>query len=124
SRYRQPVLVRQRTTEMTPQERQAFTVAANQAATLAMSAPERAATDARAITPESLALIRNANDLAATANRDFARAFVQSLPASERGMMMDASGGLSAEGLARMRNAVLARAYGDAAVLTRIAEST
>jgi hypothetical protein len=42
SQYRHPVLVRQRVTPMGPDQRRNFTRAANQAATLAMSAPERA----------------------------------------------------------------------------------
>ncbi|MGY4294606.1 polyhydroxyalkanoate synthesis regulator phasin [Bradyrhizobium sp. i1.4.4] len=123
SHFREPVLVRVRLTELTPQERQAFTVAANQSASLGLSAPERALADARLLPTETLDLIRNPEDLAALANRDFTRAFVAKLPQTEQGAMVDAGGGLSAEGLTRIRNAVLARAYGNAHVLTRIAES-
>ncbi|MDH2400459.1 hypothetical protein QCM77_10990 [Bradyrhizobium sp. SSUT18] len=123
SHFREPVLVRVRLTELSPQERQAFTVAANQSASLGLSAPERALADARLLPAETLDLIRNLDDLGALANRDFTRAFVAKLPSTERAAMLDAGGGLSAEGLARIRNAVLARAYGNAHVLTRIAES-
>src|SRR5205085_6986239 len=42
ARYQEPVLVRQRVTELSPEERQGFAVAANRPATLALSAPERA----------------------------------------------------------------------------------
>ncbi|WP_061026374.1 LPD38 domain-containing protein [Bradyrhizobium sp. CCH5-F6] len=121
--FREPVLVRVRLTELSPEERQAFTVAANQSASLGLSAPERALADARLLPTETLDLIRNADDLGALANRDFTRAFVAKLPPTERAAMLDAGGGLSAEGLTRIRNAVLARAYGNAHVLTRIAES-
>ncbi|WFU84836.1 hypothetical protein QA645_19470 [Bradyrhizobium sp. CIAT3101] len=123
SHFREPVLVRVRLTELSPEERQAFTVAANQSASLGLSAPERALADARLLPTEILDLIRNADDLGALANRDFTRAFVAKLPPTERAAMLDAGGGLSAEGLTRIRNAVLARAYGNAHVLTRIAES-
>lgn len=123
SHFREPVLVRVRLTELSPEERQAFTVAANQSASLGLSAPERALADARLLPTETLDLIRNADDLGALANRDFTRAFVAKLPPTERAAMLDAGGGLSAEGLTRIRNAVLARAYGNAHVLTRIAES-
>jgi ddrB-like ParB superfamily domain len=123
SNFREPVLVRQRLTELTPEQRQAFTVAANQSASLAMSAPERALADARLLPSEALDLIRNPEDLAAIANRDFVRSFVAKLPQTEQGMMVNAEGGLSAEGLTRIRNAVLARAYGNAHVLARIAEA-
>ncbi|WP_375460019.1 LPD38 domain-containing protein [uncultured Enterovirga sp.] len=124
SGYDAPVLVRERVTPMTPEERQAFTVSANRSSTLAMSAPERALADSRLLTPDSLDLIRNANDLGAVANRDFVRSFAAALPQAERGALSTAEGGLSAEGLTRVRNAVLARAYGDAPVLSRITEAT
>jgi cytochrome c2 len=128
ARYDEPVLVRQRTTALAPEERQAFAIAANRPATLALSAPERALADARAITPDMLELIRNPDDLGAVANRDFVRSFVDKLPQAEQGTMATAEGGLSSEGLARVRNAVLARAYsGDeagAALPARIAEAT
>ncbi|WP_128947136.1 LPD38 domain-containing protein [Bradyrhizobium zhanjiangense] len=123
SHFREPVLVRVRLTELSAEERQAFTVAANQSASLGLSAPERALSDARLLPTETLDLIRNADDLGALANREFTRAFVAKLPPTERAAMLDAGGGLSAEGLTRIRNAVLARAYGNAHVLTRIAES-
>ena len=124
SGFDQPVLVRQRLTPLDPEARRGFTDAANRAVTLSMSAPERALADARLITPDSLGLIRNAGDLGAAANRDFVRSFVQALPQAERGALSTAEGGLSGEGLARVRNAVLARAYGDAPVLSRITEAT
>lgn len=121
---REPVLVRQRLTDLTTEQRLAFTVEANQAATLSMSAGERAIADARMLKPETLDLIRNPDDLGALGNRDFVTAFVRGLPQSEQGMIATAQGGLSSEGLGRIRNAVLARAYGDAALLSRVAEAT
>jgi hypothetical protein len=126
--FDQPVLVRQRTTPMNPQERASFAVDANRAATLQLSAPERAMADARNLTPDMLDLVRNPDNLEAAGNRDFVRAFVQSLPQAEQGAMSTAEGGLSAEGLTRVRHAILARAYGGtpegAAILSRIAETT
>lgn len=119
-----PVLVRERTTPMNREERKAFTVAANQSSTLSMSAAERALADSRALSPDTLGLIRNPGDLGAVENRDFVRQFMGALPQTERGALMTANGDLSAEGLARVRNAVLAKAYGDSPVLARIAEST
>jgi len=124
TKYKEPVLVRQRVTEMTPEQRKAFTVEANQSATLAMSASERAMADARMLSTETLDLVQNPDDLAAIKNRGFVQAFVRGLPQSEQGMMTTAEGGLSSEGLARVRNAVLAKAYGDASLMARIAEAT
>jgi hypothetical protein len=124
SKYREPILVRERATPMSHEERRAFTVAANQSSTLSMSGAEKALADSRALTPEALGLIRDAADIGAVANRDFVRQFMQSVPASERAALMTASGDLSAEGLTRVRNAVLAKAYGNSSILARAAEST
>lgn len=124
SKYREPVLIRERATQMTPEQRQAFTVGANQGATLAMSAPERALADAKLISGDALASIKNPADLASVENRDFVRQFAAKLPQTEQGAFVNGAGQLSAEGATRVRNAVLAKAYGDSPVLTRIAEST
>lgn len=124
SGFREPVLVRQNMTPMTTRERQQFTVAANQASTLSMSAGERAMADARAITPQMLDLVRNPDDLGALGNVDFVKAFVRGLPQTEQGALVRADGQFAAEGLSRIRNAILARAYGDSTVLTRVAEAT
>lgn len=124
SKFKEPILVRERTTAMTPDERKAFTVGSNQSATLTLSAPERALADARSITGDALDSIRNPADLGAVDNRDFVRQFVSKLPQAEQGAMVTASGDLSSEGLARVRNAVLAKAYGDTPILTRVSEST
>ena len=124
SKYKEPVLVRERTTPMTKAEREAFTVGANRSSTLSLSASEKALSDARALTPESLDLIRNPGDLGSGENMDFVRKFVSNLPQAEQGAMMAADGTLSSEGLTRVRNAVLGKAYGDTPILARIAEST
>lgn len=122
-KYDEPILVRQRRTDLTFEERKAFTVAANVADTLSMSAPERAIADARRITPAMLTLLKD-GDLNNLENRRFVRTFLNELPNSERGALSAKDGGLSAEGLSRVRNAVLAKAYGDADILSRITEST
>lgn len=119
-----PVLVRERVTAMSPEERRAFTVAANQSSTLSLAGSERALIDSRALSPEALGLIRNAGDLGAVENRDFVRQFMQTVPAAERAALMTANGDLSSEGLTRVRNAVVAKAYGNSSILTRAAEST
>jgi len=124
SQYKEPVLIRQRTSELAPAERQAFTVEANQSGMLAMGATERALSDRALMTPDLLEAIKNPEDLSSPANTDFHRGFIARLPVTERGALMDAKGRVSAEGVTRMRNAMLASAYGDAESLSRIAEST
>jgi len=121
-RYREPIPVRQRISDPTPGERASPSPSRqNEAATLSWSAPE----SAYAVVTTPPGLLQHAGDLLGTAgNRDFTRAFVAAIPASERGVLTNAEGGLSAESLVRERNAVLAKAYGNADVLSRITEST
>jgi hypothetical protein len=52
------------------------------------------------------------------------RQFAARLPQTEQGAFVDAQGRLSSEGATRVRNAILAKAYGDSPILARIAEST
>jgi len=124
SAFSEPVLVRRRLNDLTPEQRQSFVVAANRGATLAFSATERALADAATLSVDRLAMLRAPHDLGAAANRDFHKTFVASLPQSEHGALVTATGELSAEGMTRMRNAVVASAYGDAPVLARIGEAT
>ena len=65
AKYKEPILVRQRLSDMDQEERQGFTVAANQAATLAMAAPERAMADAKTISRACSILLKDEdlNDL-------------------------------------------------------------
>jgi hypothetical protein len=122
--YQQPVLVRQRLTPLSQKEREDFTMGANRPATLAMSAPEIAVSDARHMNARMLGLIKNPDDLGSPANSGFFRSFLSLLPKSEHGTLADSKGHLSSVGLTRARNAILAKAYGDSDVLARIAEST
>lgn len=123
-KYRNPVLVRQRLTALEGEARQRFTVAANQAATMSLGASERALADARRLTPETLEQIAVPGDLAAAGNRTFVRSFLTTLPESEQAAMVTGEGQLSSDGLTRIRNAVLARAYGNPDILSRLSEAT
>ncbi len=117
-----PVLVRRRTTQLTPDARVAFTRAANEATVARMGAAEQAAGDAERLGTEVLDLVRSP-DLQAAANRPFVRAFIDALPASERAGLMAADGSLARAGAARIEAALLARAYGDADLTARLVES-
>lgn len=124
SKFKNPVLVRQNLTPMTPEQRRAFSVAANQGSTLQFSSTERAIADASHVSPDMLGLIKVPADLGAAGNRDFVRAFVGTLPKTEQGAMTDAAGNLSAEGLRRVREAVLGKAYGETRIMARLTEAT
>src|SRR5690606_8106877 len=120
---RAPVLVRERVTELTPEERQAFTVEANERTTLEMSATERAMADAQRV-GEIIHLYRG-GDVDAAANRDFVRAFADRVVSpSDRGRFIDRDGAVSVDGIRRMQAALVAHAYGDEALVTTLFEST
>lgn len=114
----QPVLVRVRTT---PVNRAEFARQANASTVAAMSPVEQARADAARI--DALDDLRPDDNGDFATSRDFIRRFVGRLPATEQPEMIDAGGQLSASGYARVRNAVLAKAYGDSPALTRMVES-
>jgi len=119
-----PVLVRRRTTQMTPEQRQAWTRAANERDTMAMSSTEQATADARSLPDTTLSLYRG-GAVTTAANRDFVRAFIdRAVAPAERNAMIAPDGSLSVDGARRIRFALLARAYGDSELIGRIAEDT
>lgn len=115
---RKPVLVRVRST---PVNRAEFARQANAPTVAVMSPREQALSDAARI--DNLDDLRPTDEGDFSTSRDFLRRFVGGLSQTERGAVIDADGGLSATGYARARNAVLAKAYGDSPVLTRLVES-
>ena len=119
-----PVLVARRTTDLSPEDRRAFVVEANQSATARMSPAEQAAIDGNALTSDMLGRYDSSKEPTAAANRDFVRSWVGTLPEAERNAVMDAQGELSADGVRRLGGAMLARAYGDKGILARGLEST
>ena len=120
---RQPVLVRQRTTELSPAERTQFVREANSEQGLAMSAPERAKIDASKLTPDVLSSLKG-GDVTLAQNAPFVRAVSQNmLMPGEEGSFATGSGQLSVQGAQRLRNALLQRAYGDSALVSAMAET-
>lgn len=121
SRFREPVLVRVRRSDV---DRVRFAQEANEAPQAAMSATERAAVDASRITPEMLEglTVTESGQVNWQAHRDFLRAFAQGVSPNELGAMFDARGLLSAEGRARIQNAILAKAYGDPDAVAKLIE--
>jgi len=120
----QPVLVRVRQGEMTPEDRQAFTREANTRTTASMSATEQALADGESMTDNMVGLYRG-GDIDGPGNRDFVRSFIGNVvPEAERGQMIDASGAMSQDATRRIQGALLARAYGDANLITALIESS
>jgi N12 class adenine-specific DNA methylase len=113
-----PVLVRVRNT---PVDRAEFARQANASTVAQMSSSEQAKSDAARI--DVMDDLRPDDNGDFVTSRDFIRRFVSRLPATEQGGMIDAAGQLSQTGYARIRNAILAKAYGDSPVLGRMVES-
>ena len=119
---KQPVLARIRQSELTPEQRQAFTVAANQSTTARMSRTEQAMADAQKV---DLGLLEQyeGGSVDLTKNRPFVRAFISKVVGStEQASFADSEGDLTAEGMARLEAGLLATAYGDAKLVERLAE--
>ena len=95
----------------------------NRSSLAGMSATERAMRDARAAGPGIMQLYTGGS-FTSTENREFFRAFLNNVVTdSERGQV-SRNGVLTKEGDDRMSAAVLAAAYGDADLLSRMLEST
>ncbi|MFZ2106483.1 MAG: hypothetical protein WAV18_14095 [Roseiarcus sp.] len=119
---KEPVLVRQRTTDMSPEERVRFAQEANAGTGLALSPSERAAIDAGRLSDEALEKYQG-GDAGSAENRDFVRSFMRSVPEpGEEGSFASANGQLSLDGAQRVRNALLHAAYGDSNLVSSLAE--
>jgi N12 class adenine-specific DNA methylase len=114
----QPVLVRVRST---PVDRAEFARQANASTVAQMSPAEQAKADAARV--DAMDDLRPTDDGDFSRSREFIRRFIARLPQTEQAGMIDADGRLSTAGYSRVRNAVLAKAYGDSAILTRLVES-
>jgi hypothetical protein len=117
-----PILVRERVTPMTLEERQAYAAESNQGTTLAMSSTEQAAADAARM--GDMLHLYAGGDINAAANREFVRAFVGEVAAkADRGGLMDAGGLLSQTGRRRIEAALLHSAYSDDGLVNDLFES-
>jgi hypothetical protein len=78
-----------------------------------MSAAEKARLDARRLTPEIIDHldVTESGNLNTEGNRGFIRSFLATLPATERNRLVTQEGYLNSDGLRRVQNAVLTRAY-------------
>lgn len=118
-----PVLVARRSTDLTPDARRAFVREANSAPVARMSATERARSDADAVTHDVIGLFDAAQPLRSSANRPFVRSVLDALPQAERNGLVDRDGALNAEGVARIKQALFARAYDAPDIVARYAET-
>lgn len=117
---REPVLVR----VAEGHDRADFARQANEAGVAELSPAEQAQSDAKRM-PDLATMVPN-EDGSINLDRSgaFIGKFMESVPPNERGRMLTGSGDLSTVGVARIRNAIFAKAYGDPDLVALLTEST
>lgn len=110
--FAQPVLISRRVTPLSDGARRAFNAEANSADVADLSPAELAQFDRDALTPDVMDLYQG-GDLKLGVNREFVARFMATVPRAEAGKMLTRDGGLNSEGVRRLENAMVARAYGD-----------
>lgn len=119
---RQPVLVRERIGELNRAE---FARQANESPVAAMSPAEQAQADASRIADLSGLVTAEDGSINQAQSAAFLRQFVQaSVGPNELNSVLQADGRISQAGLQRVRQAVFAKAYGDADLVAMLTEST
>jgi hypothetical protein len=118
---RRPVLIRRRTTDLDDAGRRRLTEESNVDVTDRLTPAEQARVDAGRMDAPMLALLRSGDVLAAQ-NADFVRAFIGSLTGRDQ-RELSAGGALTADGQQRITRALIARAYPDADLVGRLAQS-
>ena len=96
---------------------------ANSGGSMGMSAREVARNDAANLPDIGNLVIDDRGEFDPRANAPFIRGWVASLPQNDQAEVTDRNGNLSQTGLMRLRNAVIANAYGDSSVFGRLVES-
>jgi hypothetical protein len=117
-----PVLVRQLSE---PVDTRKMAIASNSGTTLQMSALEQAKLDSERMVGIENLDVNDLGDIALTPrNLTQLKDSLGSYVGAELGAMVDKGGQLSQEGMRRVRNAMLAKAYGSSPVLEKLVEST
>jgi hypothetical protein len=117
-RMKAPVLIRVRKTAINRVE---FAVEANQDDKLAMTATEKARSDAKRLDTAMLAKLAD-GDLNSAANRDFVAAFLQSLGDAEAAQYLTTDGKPTSGLISRLQAALFAGAYSDDRLLEMTAD--
>lgn len=116
---RQPVLVRVRAERLDGEGRAQLAREMNAAPTEAMGPSEQAMADAASIDDGVLGHL----DGTAQGDRAFARAFIARVAPDQQNSLVDGNGALSAQGQARMKAALVARAYDDPRLVEAVFET-
>ncbi len=123
----EPVLVRRRTNQLTPEARQQFVQEANGSSAARMSPSEQANVDKTKLSGELMGLFRpsESGEIKTAGNREFVRRFLGEVAGTaDAGGLQLPNGELNQAGVGRIKNAIFAKAYGDSSIVERLAEST
>ncbi len=118
---KQPVLVRERTVDV---DRADFARQANESPVSSMSDTEQATADSKLLPDLQQLAANDDGTLNVGRSADFVREFMREVSPNERNALMTGDGRLSQRGMQRIRNAVFAKAYGDADVVSMLTEAT
>ena len=99
-------------------------IISNEGGAARMSALEQAGVDAERMGDFRGFDIPDNGDLNTAGNRGAIKQWVGQFPINQQAALLTSEGYLSKEGLTRLRNAILYRAYGDTAILKRLVEAT
>lgn len=118
----QPVLIRQRVSELTPEQRKNFVIYSNEDVADRLSTTERAMADAKLMTKDMIANYKG-GDVMHMVNDKFVRSFVdKAISPAERNSFLTPDGKISQDGARRLRGAMLAKAYNDSNIVQRLLE--
>lgn len=121
-RFERPMLVRE---GIQPYDRADFAKQANESAVSAMSETELARSDADRLPDLEDLSTNDDGTVNLSRSADFVRDFMRmAVGPNERNALMTSDGRLSQRGMARIRNAVFAKAYGDAEIVAALTEAT
>lgn len=113
-----PVLIARRTSEMSPAQREFFTSSTATNTGLNMNASERAALDAKYLTPDVMFKLKD-GPIDSVDNAEFVLSFMNKMPVNERGSFRGKDNQLSITGVDRLKAAIVSAAFGDAAIIER-----
>jgi hypothetical protein len=116
-----PVLVRVRTSDI---DRATFTKEANDDDKLAMTATEKARSDASKLDSGLISRMSDDGDLASASNRDFIKGFISTLSDSEAAQYYTTNGQLTKQIYDRVQSAVFSKAYNNDRLLELMADDS
>jgi hypothetical protein len=117
---KRPVLVRVRQSEV---DRAQFAIEANQSDMLAMTATEKAKSDAARLTDAIISKLSIEGDLTSASNRDFIMAFLQALGDDETAGLLTTGGQPTKQLYDRAQASVFSKAYNDDRLLELMADT-